>query len=222
MFKTETHAHTSEGSTCGRMTAEELVRAYHAAGFQTLFISNHFSAKNFAPWGDLSWEQTIDRFLLGYRNAKPVGGELGMHVLLAAEIGFDANPNLHYLVYGISETFLKAYPNLNAMSQEAFYEIAKQHGILMIQAHPYRDSNTLVTPKTVDGFEVCNPNPRHIPHDHLAEETAAQYALYRTAGSDAHRPEDIGQTAMLSEQEIRSAEDYIALVKSGKAEFFRK
>jgi len=222
MFKTETHAHTAEGSACGRMTAEELVRAYYAAGFKTLFISNHFTAKHLGAWGDLSWDESVDRFLLGYRNAKVIGDELGMHVLLAAEIGFDAAPNLHYLVYGISEAFLKSYPDLTAMLQEDFYELAKQHGILLIQAHPYRDGNTAVTPKTVDGFEVCNPNPRHIAHDDLAERTADQYCLCRTAGSDAHRPEDIGQTAMLSEEEIRSAEDYINLVKSGKAGFYRK
>ena len=219
MFKTETHAHTSEGSACGRMTAEELVRAYYAAGFKTLFISNHFTAKHIAAWGELNWEETIDRFLLGYRNAKLVGDELGMHVLPAAEIGFDATPELHYLVYGISEAFLKAHPGLTAMDQEAFYEIANENGILMIQAHPYRDGNTHVTPRTVDGFEVCNPNPRHNNYSHLAEETAAQYRLYRTAGSDAHRPEDVGQTAMVSAQEIRTAEDYIRLVKSGTAVF---
>lgn len=219
MYKTETHAHTSEGSPCGRMTGEDLVRAYHAAGFHTLFISNHFTARHLSTWGDLPWEGTIDRFLLGYRNAKAVGDELGMHVLLAAEIGFDAAPELHYLVYGISEDFLKAHPNLTAMSQEAFYGIAKRHGILMIQAHPYRDGNTTVTPETVDGFEVCNPNPRHDNYSHLAEATAAQYRLYRTAGSDAHRPEDIGQTAMVSAWEIRSVEDYIRLVKSGTAVF---
>ena len=217
MFKTETHAHTSEGSPCGRMTGEELVRAYHAAGFKTLFITNHFTARHLSAWGDLNWDETIDRFLLGYRKAKALGDKLDMHVLLAAEIGFDGAPDLHYLVYGISEGFLKAHPNLTAMPQEAFYDLAKRCGILMIQAHPYRDGNTRVTPRTVDGFEVCNPNPRHDNYSHLAEETAAQYRLFRTAGSDAHRPEDIGRTAMVSDREIRSAEDYIRLVKSGKA-----
>ena len=47
MFKTETHLHTSEGSGCARMSAEEMVMAYHNAGFKTLFISNHFGTQFF-------------------------------------------------------------------------------------------------------------------------------------------------------------------------------
>lgn len=222
MFKTETHLHTSEGSVCGRLSAEEMVKAYHDAGFQTIFISNHFGTQFFERWGEMSWDETIERFMLGYRKAKAAGETIGMNVLFSAEIEFDEPRGLHYLVYGIDGDFLKAYPYLMRLSVEEFYQIAKENGILFIQAHPYRDQNLLVTPQWVDGFEVCNPNPRHASNDDHAEQTAAEYGLYRTAGSDAHRPEDVGQTAMLSEKEIKSAEDYIALVKSGRAEFFRK
>lgn len=218
MFKTETHLHTSEGSVCGRMTAEEMVKAYHDAGFQTIFISNHFGTQFFAPWGELSWDETIERFMLGYRKGKEAGEKLGMNVLFSAEIEFDEPRGLHYLVYGIDEAFLKAYPYLMRMSVEEFSQVAKQYGILFIQAHPYRDTNLLVTLQLVDGFEVRNPNPRHVSNDEHAEQTAAEYGLYRTAGSDAHRSEDVGRTAMLSETEIKSVEDYIELVKSRRAE----
>lgn len=219
MFKTETHMHTSEGSACGRMSGEEMVKAYHDAGFHTIFISNHFGTQFFERWGEMSWEETVERFMLGYRNAKAAGDKIGMNVLFSAEIEFDEPKGLHYLVYGIDADFLKAHPYLHKMPVEEFYKIAKEKGILFIQAHPYRDQNLLVTPQWVDGFEVRNPNPRHISNDDHAEQTAAEYGLYRTAGSDAHRPEDIGRTAMLSEKEIKSAEDYIALVKSRKVAF---
>ena len=222
MFKTETHLHTAEGSGCARLTAEEMVKAYYDAGFKTIFVSNHFGTQFFKPWGELSWDETVERFMLGYRKAKEVGDKMGMNVLFSAEIEFDEPAGLHYLVYGIDETFLKAHPYLMKMSVEEFYKIAKAQGILFIQAHPYRDRNLLVTPQFVDGFEVCNPNPRHISNDDHAEQTAAVYGLYRTAGSDAHRYEDVAQTAMISETEIKTVDDYITLVKSGTAEFYRK
>lgn len=221
MFKTETHLHTSEGSGCARMSAEGMVMAYHNAGFKTVFISNHFGTQFFKPWGEMSWDQTVERFMVGYRNAKAIGEKLEMNILLSAEIEFD-EPRQHYLVYGIDEGFLKKYPYLMRMSVEDFSKIAREHGVLFIQAHPFRDNNQVVTPQFVDGFEVCNPNPRHLSNDEIAEQMAAEYGLYRTAGSDAHRPEDVAQTAMISENEIRSAEDYIELVKSGKAQFFKK
>lgn len=222
MFKTETHMHTSEGSVCGKMTAEEMVYAYREAGYKTLFISNHFGTQFFDRWGELSWDETIERFMLGYRNAKAIGDRLGINVILSAEIEFDRPCGLHYLVYGVDEDFFKEYPDLHKMPLEDFSEICKQRGILFIQAHPYRDMNRRVTPQLVDGFEVCNPNLRHASNDDLAEQTAKEYSLYRTAGSDAHRPEDVGMTAMMSEKEIKTAEDYIELVKSGKAIFFVK
>lgn len=219
MFKTETHMHTKEGSSCGMLTAEEIVREYHKAGFHTLCISNHFGAQFFRPWGEMNWEETIERFMLGYRLAKAEGERLGMNILFSAEIEFDEPLGQHYLVYGIDEEFLKAYPKLHQMPLADFYALAKEKGILVIQAHPYRDNdeNPNVTPELVDGFEVRNPNPRHVPNDEHAEATAAEYSLYRTAGSDAHRTGDVARTAMCSEEEIKTVEDYIALVKSGKA-----
>lgn len=217
MFKTETHMHTKEGSSCGMLTAEEIVREYYNAGFKTLFISNHFGTQFFTPWGEMTWGETVERFMLGYRKAKAEGEKLGMNILFSAEIEFDDLKNQHYLVYGIDEDFLREYPYLMRMSLEDFSQIAKERGVLLIQAHPYRDDNLFVTPELVDGFEVRNPNPRHEAHDEHAEETAAKYGLYRTAGSDAHRTGDVARTAMVSEAEIKTVEDYIALVKSGKA-----
>ncbi len=217
MYKTETHLHTKEGSKCGRLTAEEMVVAYHNAGFHTLFISNHFGTKFFEPWGELTWDETVDRFMLGYHNARKAGKKYNMNVLFSAEVEFDELENIHYLLYGIDETFLKKYAYFMRMKVADFMEIAKSQGILVIQAHPYRDGNLITTPDLVDGFEVRNLNPRHCSYDECAEATAKEYGLYRTAGSDAHRPEDVAATAMGSENEIKTADDYIGLVKSGKA-----
>ena len=42
-----------------------------------------------------------------------------------------------------------------------------------------------------------------------------------SAGSDAHRDEDIGGAAVLSETEIKTVEDYLELLRSGKASLMR-
>ena len=52
MFKTETHMHTDESSRCGKVPAREMVALYHAAGFTTLFISDHFQKSAFEKMGE--------------------------------------------------------------------------------------------------------------------------------------------------------------------------
>ena len=217
MFLTETHLHTKEGSSCGMLTAVEMVHAYHDAGYKTLFISNHFGAYFFCSWKKESWDEIIDRFMLGYNLAKEEGEKLGMNILLSAEIEFAQYKSVHYLIYGFDEQFLRDYPNLDQMTVAEFSALAKEKGIFFVQAHPYRDTNTIVTPELVDAFEVCNPNPRHDNHDDMCEKTANEYGILWTAGSDAHRYCDVAGTGIISEYEIKTAEDYINLIKSGKA-----
>ena len=216
MFKTEAHLHTSEGSKCGRLTAVEMVRAYKEAGFSTIFISNHFGKNFFKDWEEKEWDKIIDRFFVGYDLARQEGERIGLNVLLSAELEFDTHKGHHYLVYGIDEKFLKENPYLYEMTVEEFFALAKKNGYLFIEAHPYRDENRVVTPTLVDGFEVVNPNPRHDNHSDLAEATVGEYGILRAAGSDAHRYEDVGRCATETETEIKTVEDYIRLVKSGK------
>ena len=73
----------------------------------------------------------------------------------------------------------------------------------------------------MDGIEVINANPRHENYEDKAFELARQYNLPMTAGSDAHKPEDIGLAAMISEEPITSGEQYLNLLKSGKLRLMR-
>lgn len=220
MYKIETHLHTSEGSRCGKLTAEEMMGYYYRAGYKTVFVTNHFASKQLDPWGDIPWDAKMDRYLLGYRNAKAAGEALGMNVLLGAEFKF-ADSVRHYLVYGIDEAFLKMYPDLEKWNAEDFWPIAQKHNLLVIQAHPFRDLKHTPTPNIVHGLEVINPNPRHKSYDRFSEVIAEEFGLYRTSGSDAHRPEDVGRGGIASEQEIRTVEEFIKLVKSGTAKLIK-
>ena len=42
MYKLETHAHTMEGSACSHIRGADLCRAYKKAGYNGLFITDHF------------------------------------------------------------------------------------------------------------------------------------------------------------------------------------
>ena len=219
-FKTETHMHTSESSRCGKIPAREMVELYHAAGFQTLFISDHFQKSSFEKMGDeLSWEEKIDRFLEGYRAAKEAGEELGMNIILSAELRLQPLKN-HYLLYGnIDRDFLCARPDIFDMSIEDFAVYAKEKGITVVQAHPLRDGKCTPTPEYVDGMEVYNPNPRHDNFTPQVLEVAKAHGLAITCGSDAHRYTDIGHGGVISEREIKTAADYVELLLAGELKY---
>lgn len=215
MFKTETHLHTSEVSRCSQISAEEMVKLYYKARYKTLIISDHFQSRYFEALGEISWAKKVEAFLNGYNKAKLAAKKLSMNIILSAEITFNGSCN-DYLLYGIDETFLKECPDVFDMSIKTFYPYAKQRGVTVIQAHPYRDNLCTPTPEFVDGFEVHNSNPRHENFTSKVIEIAQQHKKPMTSGSDAHRIEDVALSGVVTEKEIRTADDYIKMLYNGE------
>lgn len=215
MFKTETHIHTSEVSACSRKRAKEMIRLYKEAGYSTVFISDHFQTNSLDVLGDIPWSEKMAIFLSGYYKAKYEGDLLGINVLPAAEMRFADSKN-HYLTYGITKEFLDAHPYLHNMSAAEFLPIARAAGIFVVHAHPFRDGAESAAPELVDAIEIYNSNPRHEDHSELSLALAEKYNLPVTAGSDAHRGEDIALSGIETEEEIKTVSDFIRLVMERK------
>lgn len=221
MFKTEPHLHVSEVSRCSKLTASDMVMRYYEAGYKTLFISDHFQQNYFDSLGDISWKNKIKKFLTGYESAKKAGEQLGINILLSAEIQFNNSCN-HYLLYGIDEAFLKNRPDVLDMTIETFYPYAKEHGVTVVQAHPYRDNFCTPTPDFVDGLEVHNSNPRHKNFTERVVETALSFKKPMTAGSDSHCIEDVALSGVITEKEICTVGDYVQMLISNELKIIKK
>ena len=222
MFKTEAHIHTAESSKCSQLPAAEIVRMYAERGFETIFITDHINTASINSWGEIDgWEAKVDRYMQGYYAAKAEGDKLGVRVLFGAEICFKQPPGNgnDYLVYGIDRDFLLGYPDLNHGSVEEFYKYASEHGATVIQAHPFRGHKCYPTPEFIDGAEVYNAHPRHANYNDEALAMARENGLLMTVGSDVHIPGDEARAYILTEEPITSAEEYIEVLKSGKARF---
>lgn len=215
MYKTETHLHVSEVSPCSRISAAEMVKAYHEAGYKTLIVSDHFQNGYIERLGDLPWDDKVEHFLSGYEAVKAAAEEFSMNVILSAEIRFNNSRN-HYLLYGIDGAFLKQRPDVLDMSIEEFYPYAKERGVTIVQAHPFRDEKCIPMPDYVDGFEVYNSNPRHKNFTEKTLEMARSCNMPMTAGSDTHRDEDIALTGVMTENEIRTVDDYVEALLKGE------
>lgn len=217
MFKTETHLHVSEVSKCSHLKAADAIRLCYERGYNTVFVTDHFSRTFFESLGDIPWNEKIALFMRGYDNAKAAGDKLGINVIFAVEFTVDKTPlgnRNHYLLYGVNKEFFNKSEDIFDMPIEQLYPYAKENGILVIQAHPLRKGNT-PTPEYVDGLEAINTNPRQKNDDKEVLELARKFNLPVSSGSDTHRTEDI-LSGVLTEYEIKTAEDFIKAFKFGE------
>ena len=214
-FKIDTHIHTKESSPCGHIHAADLVKRYHALGFDAIIITDHL----FSLGRGIDWDLQVTQFLRGYKAAREEGKKIGLHVLLGAEIRFDFARG-DYLIYGFDESFLRSNPLIFRNTPHEFFAKFGDE-LLIVQAHPYRsyglgwDEDIFLD--CVHGIEVFNANPRHSNYNHKAAKLhKATPHLYAFAGSDAHVHGDEGLAYMLFDEPILDSHAFCASVKANK------
>ena len=131
-FKTELHAHTSEVSPCGHVTAPEVAERFIAEGYTSLVITNHYCDYVIDNLKG-SWQEKMDYYVYPYHLMKEYAGDR-LNVILGCELRFEGSYN-DYLIYGITEEFLRQNPDLHKMSLRTFADLAHENGILVVQAH---------------------------------------------------------------------------------------
>lgn len=211
-IKLETHCHTAETSPCGVLSARELVALYHEAGYQTLVVTDHL----WSEWkAGLPMEKRVQAYLAGYRAAREAGSALGMHVLLGAELRMEPEPE-DYLCYGLTEqalpdlmAFMDGHPSLSAL-----HDYLRARGMLLLQAHPFRDGLRPMDLSLLDGVEVYNGNPRHDSRNGRAlHHASARPGLILTSGSDAHQKEDVGRGGLWVSKPISDNAEWLSFLR---------
>ena len=213
----EMHAHVKEVSTCAGSNSELLANLYIDTDYTGIVLTDHMNASTFERKGlaDAPWDKKINHFLTGYEAVKKAVGDK-LIIIMAMEINFYNHPN-DYLVYGITEDFLRAHGDLMAMGPEKFSELAHENGLIMIQAHPFRRDSQVEDWKILDGYEIFNGNPRHYSCNPMAEEWAKyHHKSIVTSGSDFHEPEDACHGGVYFEKKIRTPQELVEELKSGR------
>lgn len=214
-YITELHTHTAETSNCGVANAKELVDSYISKGYSTVVITDHLSTHTYFKYdyNDLSWEEKIDIFLRGYKTAREYAKNK-LNVLLGMEIRFDNDSANDYLVFGIDEYFLRNNGNLIDMDIESFSSLAHKNGLLIYQAHPFRDGLTRADAGLLDGAEVYNGCVRHNSRNPYALKWASENGLKKISGSDFHKTEDVAHGGIITASEIKNNSDLLKILKS--------
>ena len=207
----ETHLHTSETSSCGKVSADDLVDIYKKGGYSGIVVTDHFTSNSF----DIAdWPAKIDLYLKGYRAAKAHEDE-NFKVLLGMELRFAENSN-DYLLYGITEDFLYHTPDFNKLDLPSFRAIAQEHGVLIIQAHPFRNRITIVDPKQLDGIEIYNGNRRHENRNSIAKMWSQLHRLRQLSGSDFHQLMDSCLGGIFTETPIADEKELAETIRAGR------
>ncbi len=224
--KIETHCHSNPVSGCSQIPAGQLAPLYKAQGFDTVILTNHYA--DLMPTLGSTPRERIDTYLKNYEMERKSGKEIGVNVLLGAEV-FVPHPKAEgnelkwyhgdFLLFGLKPSLLYEYYPLHYFSQKRLFEFCCAYDILLIQAHPWRTAhNCLPADLTqVHGLEVYNP---HIvcPNDtENSVRDAAENHLLMTAGSDCHSTNEAGNAYMMIPREVETIEDFRDYLKTGEA-----
>lgn len=192
----ETHCHCSQCSRCAQSTSAELVRAYHAAGYAGLVLTDHFVTGNTAVDRALPWTAQVRQYHNAYLEAKKAAEGLDFDVIFGIEHACEGN---EFLCYGIDLDFLLNAPDLPQLSLDSFVERVHRCGGIVIHAHPFRyaPAGAPLRLDILDGLEVYNA--ANHPDGNRNALAAARTDRIVTSGGDIHRAEDprVGKAGIL-------------------------
>ena len=177
------HAHTSGISRCCRVPAPEVLRRAKEVGLDGIVLTNHYT-KSYIGDGDV--RAFAEEYLREYAYTAACGEEIGCKVFFGIEVSTELYRNVHMLVYGVDESFLRAHPALYDYSQEELCRAVKEYGGVLVQAHPFRNGTQVLDTAFLDGIEInCHPIYKNSYRKELIE-IAEQTGRILTSGGDYH------------------------------------
>lgn len=219
MYKYDVHVHTSEVSPCGKVSAYEAVRLYKEAGYTGILITDHYFKRFFEKYESLIWKDRLDLYLKGYRAAREEGIRSGLDIMLGIEIRFTDGP-YDYLIYGIDEKFLEDNPELYNLDLKKFRRLIEGKGMLIYQAHPFRDDIIVPKPELLDGIEIYNGNQKQVAanKNDIAYSYAIRNKFRMISGSDFHIVQDVAKGGVILNHKISTAAELAEILKNDKIE----
>ena len=214
MKKWETHCHTSDIDPVSRLSPIEMVNAYKEKGYSGIVITNHYFKELYEWYPELREQDKsvfLDKYLFGYRQAKEYGQKIGMQVLLGAEVRFDGFID-DFLIYGITEDFIRSAPLLNELNLDELRNILPKEAVIF-QAHPFRNRMEITDPKKLFGVEVYNGRTAG-DRNKIAQIWAETENLKMISGSDCHTPDDVAKGGICVSDDILCEQDFARLLIS--------
>lgn len=217
------HIHTTPCSKCGRLTPQELCRSLAENGYQGGVITNHFYHGNSGidRSEQTSWEQFVSAYEADYLECKKAAQEYGIDIIFSIEES--VKPGIEILCYGVTPKILYDNPQLIKGEIDEWIRVMRQNGVVIIQAHPFREADYIPVPgplpvELVDGIEVYNRGNSDSMNQSALEMAQAHPHLIRTSSADAHTVEHIPFGGIQTNVRIRKEQDLVRVLRSGEYE----
>ena len=222
-YRYETHMHTYPVSKCGHATVRESLEYYKNAGYDGVFVTNHFIDGNINYDRHAPYEELINFYCTDYEEALKIGEEIGLKVFFRVESTYSGTD---FLIYGLDKEWFLAHPEIHEMRKQKPEQLAyfREAGALVIHAHPFREADYIpyirLMPRYVDGVEIINANRTEF-ENRMAKHYAESYGLLVSAGTDNHQgPRQRRFAGVETETPICSVADFIERIRSGSVELF--
>ncbi|MCI5975234.1 MAG: hypothetical protein MRZ13_04040 [Clostridiales bacterium] len=230
MYKLEMHLHTLGCSPCARTDEKTIAELYAAKNYNGIVCTNHFNrylCDEYYKKG--SQKDNVEYWLNGYRTLKKECTPYGIDVFLGLELLIDSltyykpePPYAETLIYGIDETWLLAHTyDLFGMEMPQLYDLCRENGWILSQAHPFRTGINVQNPAYLEGAEAWNGNPTATNHNDLAMNFVKTNALLPTAGSDFHSVGDEGCGVYL-ENAVHDNAELVAELRKRRHKLFNQ
>ena len=200
------HTHSYPKSDDSFVSVDDLIDRAKSLGLDGICLTEH----------DAFWDT---------EEIKTLSRRHNFLVLPGSEINTDAG---HILVFGLRQYVFGAHKPV------FLRQLVNKAGGVMIAAHPYRRryladpginpparAEMLQRALADDFFLMCDAiegwNGRGKPEENrFSQDVGAAFALPSTAGSDAHRLEQLGTVATRFERGVTNLEEFIIEIKAGR------
>ena len=179
-------------------------------GYTSVMVTNHFR-QDMRYFGEK--ETCISAYLKDFAIAKRAGDRLGIHVIFGCEIQFAENRN-DYLLFNITPEFLQEAYEYLLGDFVSFSKRFRSEGVVILQAHPFKEGMTLHDPAYLDGMETFNVQPGTDCKVALAARYARKHNLLVSAGSDYHYAGKEGVAGILTKIPLKTSSDVAEVLKS--------
>ena len=215
-IKIDPHVHSKEVSMCSQVTVEEIIDAKMELGYEGAILTNHCQEWYYPKEEHKNY---VERVIETFHKGKAYAEKKGFRFYLGLEVSLMDPHYADWLLYGVTEEFLRASPCLYALLQKELFDFCEEWGVLLIQAHPFRQSPC--NPKYMHGVEI-NCTTGDLDKTPLVEEFAMENNLLITCGTDYHALDRVYRGGIYIPESCQTAKDIAEYIrKAGKITVFK-
>ncbi|MBQ8291378.1 MAG: PHP domain-containing protein [Clostridia bacterium] len=202
-LRIDTHTHSCGVSKCSKVTPEQIIVEKRKLGYDGVILTNHCQAWYYPPEQHGAY---IEAVIAEYKKGKAYADTLGFAFWLGLEVTLNVPAYADYLLFGVTEGFLRRTPCLYQLTQKELYALCKENGVTLIQAHPLRHEGVGDT-DYLDGIEI-NCTPADFEKREEIVRIANNTGLVVTCGTDYHFPERDIRAGMLVPKTVKNSVDF--------------